>query len=148
MRPLSQSPERIRAVGRIQVRAGRDGVLSVLSRVTAVTARQRILLIVIIPAENTHTDRDRIKTCGKHHTTQLQQSQTHSSHELRAQTGSWVIPHQTHHGLHVSDESLVSAEDLRSRIVAEGEPGSVFLNQLLASARIEHLLEVPATAEH
>lgn len=57
MRPLLQSPERIRAVPRIQVRAGRDGVLPVLSGVTAVTARQRVLLVVIIPAEHTHRQR-------------------------------------------------------------------------------------------
>lgn len=62
--------------------------------------------------------------------------------------GVWVIPHQTHHGLDVRNERLVSAENLRSRIVTEGEPGPVFLNQLLPSARIEHLLKVPTAAEH
>lgn len=67
-----------------------------------------------------------------------------SSHEL----GVWVIPHQTHHGLDVRNKRLVSAENLRSRIVTEGEPGPVFLNQLLPSARIEHLLKVPTAAEH
>lgn len=63
--------------------------------------------------------------------------------ELKARSG--TVPHQTHHGLDVRNQSLVSAEYLCSWILAEGEPGPVFLNQLLTSARIEHLLEVPAT---
>lgn len=69
---------------------------------------------------------------------------TEAIKETQVRVCSRAVPHQTHHGLDVRNQSLVSAEYLCSWILAEGEPGPVFLNQLLTSACIEHLLEVPA----
>lgn len=63
--PLLQSSERVRAVGRVQVGSGRDGVLSVLDRVTGVAAGQRVFLIVIIPAEHTHTGQMKPEAMGE-----------------------------------------------------------------------------------
>lgn len=48
---LAQGGEGVGAVGRVEVGAGRDGVLGILGRVTAPAPRQGVLQVVVGPAE-------------------------------------------------------------------------------------------------
>lgn len=47
--PLRQGSEWIRPIGRVQIRSGRDGVLSVGRRLAAVTPGQVVVLKVVVP---------------------------------------------------------------------------------------------------
>lgn len=56
---LAQRREGVGAIGRVEIGAGRDGVLSVLGRVTAPAPRQGVLQVVVGPAESQGEDMEK-----------------------------------------------------------------------------------------
>lgn len=62
MWPLVKGSERVRPIGRVQIRSCRDGVLSIGRRVAALAPRQRVFLEVVVP-EKTRCSGGRYQNC-------------------------------------------------------------------------------------